>query len=149
MSWLENVRTCVERKIPLYYAGQGTEKTKAHLGATFIPSFLLFKHRQPVFDRLLVGLPTLIEKILSHLGFWPAVSPRAASDVLSRGRQEHLLVRHLDPAAQVSEAPRSKLRGILSEIAPKPYPPSLPRATARSPRHSSLQQAAEYPGEGE
>ena len=55
LSWLENVRTCVERKIPLYYAGQGTEKTKAHLGATFIPSFILFKHRQPVFDRLLVG----------------------------------------------------------------------------------------------
>ena len=55
LSWLENVRTCVERKIPLYYAGQGTEKTKAHLGATFIPSFILFKHRLPVFDRLLVG----------------------------------------------------------------------------------------------
>jgi len=49
----------------------------------------------------------------------------------------------------LNEAPRSKLRGILSAIAPKPYPPSLLRATARSPRHSSLQQAAEYPGEGE
>jgi len=85
LSWLENVRTCVERKIPLYCAGQGTEKTKAHLGATFIPSFILFKHRQPVFDRLLVGLPAVIEKILSHLGFWPAVSPRAASDVPARG----------------------------------------------------------------
>ncbi len=75
LSWLENVRTCVERKIPLYYAGQGTEKTKAHLGATFIPSFLLFKHRHPLFDRLLVGLPAVVEKILSHLRFWPAVSP--------------------------------------------------------------------------
>ena len=48
-----------------------------------------------------------------------------------------------------NEAPRSKLRGILSAIAPQPYPPSLLRATARSPRHSSPQQAAEYPGEGE
>ena len=54
LSWLENIRTCVERKIPLYHAGQGAEKTKAHLGATFIPSFILFKHRQPVIDRLLV-----------------------------------------------------------------------------------------------
>jgi hypothetical protein len=98
LSWLENVRTCVERKIPLYYAGQGAEKIKAHLGATFIPSFILFKHRQPVIDRLLVGQPTVIEKILSHLGFWPAVSPRAASDVsagevneLRRGeRLQHL-----------------------------------------------------------
>jgi hypothetical protein len=85
LSWLENVRTCVERKIPLYCAGQGTEKTKAHLGATFIPSFILFKHRRPVFDRLLVGLPAVIEKILSRLGFWPAASSCAASDVPARG----------------------------------------------------------------
>jgi uncharacterized protein len=72
LSWLENLRTCVERKIPLYYAGQGTEKTKAHLGATFIPSFILFKHRRTVLDRLLVWPPTMTGKILSHLGFWPA-----------------------------------------------------------------------------
>jgi hypothetical protein len=71
LSWLENVRTCVERKIPFYYAGQGTEKTKGHLGATFIPSFIFFKHRQPVIDRFLIGQPAVIEKILSHLGFWP------------------------------------------------------------------------------
>ena len=71
LSWLENVRTCVERKIPLYYAGQGTEKTKAHLGAAFIPSFILFKHRQPVFDRFLVVQPGVIGKILSCLRFWP------------------------------------------------------------------------------
>jgi len=72
LSWLENVRTCLERKIPLYYAGQGTEKTKAHLGATFIPSFILFRHRRPVFDRLLIWPHTMTGKILSHLGFWPA-----------------------------------------------------------------------------
>jgi hypothetical protein len=71
LSWLENIRTCVERKIPLYYTGQGAEKTKAHLGATFIPSFLLFKHRQPVIDRFLMAWPVLTEKVLSHLGFWP------------------------------------------------------------------------------
>ena len=71
LSWLENVRCCVERKIPLYHAGQGAEKTKAHLGATLIPSFILFKHRQPVIDRFLIGLPAVIEKILRHLGFWP------------------------------------------------------------------------------
>src|SRR4030043_1451956 len=71
LSWLENVRTCVERKIPLYYAGQGTEKTKEHLGATFIPSFILFKHRQPVIERFLIKQPTVTEKILRSLGFWP------------------------------------------------------------------------------
>ena len=94
LSWLENIRTCVEQKIPLYYAGQGAEKTKAHLGATFIPSFILFKHRRPVFDR--------------H-------SCRAAGGdredpqpprVLARGRQEHILPRRLDQAAQVNELGR-------------------------------------------
>jgi hypothetical protein len=77
LSWIENVRTCLERKIPLYYAGQGTEKTKAHLGAAFIPSFILFKHRRPVFDRLLTWPQAMTGKVLSHLGFWPAVSPAA------------------------------------------------------------------------
>jgi hypothetical protein len=102
LSWLENIRTCVERKIPLYYAGQGAEKTKAHLGATFIPSFILFKHRRPVFDRILVGRPVVTEKILGRLGFWPVVSPRAAPDVPA-GRRQHVLSRRLDPAAQVNE----------------------------------------------
>jgi hypothetical protein len=82
LSWLENIRTCVERKIPLYLMGQGTEKTKAHLGATFIPSFILFKHRQPVFDRLLVWQSAVINKVLSRLGFWPASAPRPTSDAL-------------------------------------------------------------------
>jgi hypothetical protein len=72
LSWLENVRTCLERKIPFYYAGQGTEKTKAHLGATFVPSFILFKHRRPVFDRILIWPHAMTGKVLSHLGFWPA-----------------------------------------------------------------------------
>jgi len=79
LSWLENVRTCVERKIPLYYSGQGAEKAKAHLGATFIPSLILYKHRHPGFDRLLVWQSAVVNKVLSHLGFWPAVSPRPAS----------------------------------------------------------------------
>jgi len=81
LSWIENVRTCVEQKIPLYYAGQGAEKTKARLGATLIPSFILFKHRQPLIDRFLIAWPAVNNKVLSHLRFWPAVSPRAASDV--------------------------------------------------------------------
>jgi hypothetical protein len=72
LSWLENVRTCAERKIPFYYAGQGAEKAKAHMGATFIPSYILFKHRRPVFDRLLYWPNAMTGKILSHLGFWPA-----------------------------------------------------------------------------
>jgi hypothetical protein len=82
LSWLENVRYCVEQNIPLYHAGPGAEETKAHLGATFIPGFILFKHRRPAIDRLLVAQPAVIEKILRYLGFWPVVPPLAAPDVL-------------------------------------------------------------------
>jgi hypothetical protein len=71
LSWLENVRTCIERKIPLYFAGQGAGKTKAHLGATLIPSFILFRHRQPVVDRFLMMWPAVNNKILSSIRFWP------------------------------------------------------------------------------
>jgi hypothetical protein len=71
LSWVENVRTCVERNIPFYYTGQGTEKTKAHLGATFVPSFIFFKHRYQVVDRLLVWQSAVINKVLSYLRFWP------------------------------------------------------------------------------
>jgi uncharacterized protein len=77
LSWLENVRTCVERNIAFYYAGQGAEETKAHLGASFIPSYLLFKHRWKMFDRLLTGPHALSGKLLSRLGFWPKVLPVA------------------------------------------------------------------------
>jgi len=77
LSWYENVRTCVERNIPFYYTGQGTEKTKAHLGASFIPSFILFRHRLVLLDRLLVWPQAMTGRILSRLGFWPAVTPPA------------------------------------------------------------------------
>jgi len=108
MSWLENVRTCMERRIPLYQAGQGAEKTKMHLGAMLIPSFILFKHRQPVIDRFLMAWPPVSEKVLSHLGFWPAVSSRATSDLQVQCRQEHILVRRPDSAAQANELRRGE-----------------------------------------
>lgn len=78
LSWLENVRTCAERKIPLYHSGQGAEDIKAHLGAEFIPSFILFKHRQPVIDSFLIGQPAVVQNILSRLGFWPRADRRTS-----------------------------------------------------------------------
>jgi len=85
LSWLENVRTCVERRIALYQAGQGAEKTKTHLGATLIPSFILFKHRQPVIDRFLMAWPAVSEKVLSDLRFWPMADRRTSPH---RGKME-------------------------------------------------------------
>ena len=77
LSWLENVRTCVERKIPLYYAGQGTEETKGHLGVSFIPSYILFRHRWRAFDRFLVGQPGAVGRFLGPLRYWADVKPRS------------------------------------------------------------------------
>jgi hypothetical protein len=85
LSWLENVRYCVQQHIPVYDAGPGAQETKAHLGATFIPGFVLFKHRRPVVDRLLVAQPAVIAKILRYLRFWPVVPPLGAPDVPPQG----------------------------------------------------------------
>ncbi|MBA4373464.1 MAG: hypothetical protein C0402_11465 [Thermodesulfovibrio sp.] len=81
LSWLENVRTCMEQKIPLYYSGQGAEKTKTHLGATLIPSYILFRHRLPLIDRFLTAWPGVNGKVLSHLGFWHKDTSRPSSDI--------------------------------------------------------------------
>jgi len=105
LSWLENIRTCAERGIPLYYAGQGVEKTKAHLGAALIPMYLLFKHRQPAINRLLVARPAVSERILSHLGFWPVASPHPVP-VPVQGRQDHIFVRRGDSLARANELRR-------------------------------------------
>jgi len=110
LSWLENVRTCIERKIPFYFAGQGAEKTKAHMGATFIPSLILFRHRRPVYDRFLFEQPAVIGKIIRYLGFSPGVSPLAAvPDALVKSRQERIFVRRLGPAAQANELRRASV----------------------------------------
>jgi hypothetical protein len=69
LSWLENLRTCVEQKIPVYHAGQGAEKAKAHMGATFIPNLILFRHRRPVYDRFLFEQPAVIGRVLRYIGF--------------------------------------------------------------------------------
>jgi hypothetical protein len=88
LSWLENVRTCVERHIPFYYAGQGAEETKAHLGASFIPSYLLFRHRWRLFDRLLTWPQALTGKLLSRLGLWPSVLPVAPELPVAKLQQQ-------------------------------------------------------------
>ena len=79
LSWLENIRRCAELKIPIYQAGQGAENIKAHLGATFIPSFIYFRHRRPMIDRFILWLPAMNRGIARSVGFWPA-----ASDVAGR-----------------------------------------------------------------
>lgn len=87
LSWLENIRICLERKIPLLYAGQGTEKTKAHMGAKFIPSFILFKHRWNILDRILVGQSAVMNKGLNYLRFCPDAASGAPNQPVTAPRE--------------------------------------------------------------
>ena len=56
ISWIENMRYCIENKIPLYHAGPSQEETKARLGAHFLPCDILFKHNNPLIQWILSRL---------------------------------------------------------------------------------------------
>ncbi len=53
ISWLENVKYCIENKIPMMHAGQSEEELKERLGAKLIPTTILFKHKNPFIHWLL------------------------------------------------------------------------------------------------
>ncbi|MGN6627073.1 MAG: GNAT family N-acetyltransferase, partial [Tepidisphaeraceae bacterium] len=59
VSWIENVRYCIEQAIPVYHAGPGAEMVKRRLGAHFIPSITLFRHRNPIVQMILKRLRSL------------------------------------------------------------------------------------------
>lgn len=49
-SWLENVRRCIERGIPLYESGQGLHREKARLGSRLLANDLWYRHRNRFVD---------------------------------------------------------------------------------------------------
>jgi uncharacterized protein len=48
VSWMHNIAQCIDDGIAVYHAGPGAEATKARLGARFLPSVTLFRHRNPI-----------------------------------------------------------------------------------------------------
>lgn len=52
-TWFENVRWCIERRIPLYQSGQGLHGVKLRLGSRLSPNWLWYRHRNRVLDALL------------------------------------------------------------------------------------------------
>ncbi|MCU7248554.1 GNAT family N-acetyltransferase [Pseudomonas koreensis] len=52
-SWLANVGYCIEHGIALYACGQAGYASKLRLGCSFVGNTVFFRHRNPVFDRLL------------------------------------------------------------------------------------------------
>ncbi|MDB5324657.1 MAG: hypothetical protein JWM57_226 [Phycisphaerales bacterium] len=70
-SWIENVRYCIEQRIGTYHAGPGAQSTKARLGAKFVRSITLFRHRNPMIQAILV-------RLRSFLAYQPIESAPAA-----------------------------------------------------------------------
>jgi hypothetical protein len=60
VSWMENIAHCCRAGLKTYHAGPGAEATKSRLGAKFIPSKTLFRHRNPLAHALLTRLKPLI-----------------------------------------------------------------------------------------
>lgn len=52
LSWLENVRYCIENGVARYQSGQGLEREKLRLGSTLTPNRLWYRHRNRVVDRV-------------------------------------------------------------------------------------------------
>ena len=67
ISWIENIRYCIEQQIPYCHAGQSAEAMKARLGAELIPSLILFRHRHRFIHRIFVWLA-------QHVAERPAVA---------------------------------------------------------------------------
>jgi predicted N-acyltransferase len=52
LSWMENVRYCIEHGLARYQSGQGLEREKLRLGSRLAPNWLWYRHRNRVVDRL-------------------------------------------------------------------------------------------------
>ncbi len=59
VSWMENVRHCIEHRIPLYESGQGLHREKTRLGSRLHANSLWYRHR----NRFLDGVFARVERL--------------------------------------------------------------------------------------
>jgi predicted N-acyltransferase len=52
LSWMENVRYCIEHGLARYQSGQGLEREKLRLGSRLAPNWLWYRHRNRIVDRV-------------------------------------------------------------------------------------------------
>lgn len=60
ISWLTNVRYCIEHRIPLYQSGQAFYAPKLRLGSRLTMNWQFFRHRNPVLNLLLRVVSRLV-----------------------------------------------------------------------------------------
>ncbi len=75
VSWVENVRYCIENKFHTYHAGPGAEGTKSHLGCEFVRTHTLFRHRSAI-----------AHAVMARLARW--AGSRAAAPVRDSAEEE-------------------------------------------------------------
>lgn len=80
VSWMANIESCIAGGIPIYHAGPGAEATKARLGARFVPSVTLFRHRGCLANAVL-------RKARGLMAYSPAIDP--TSDAYSEAAAEN------------------------------------------------------------
>jgi len=56
LSWMENVRYCIEHGLARYQSGQGLEHEKRRLGSTLVPNSLWYRHRNRIVDRVFASV---------------------------------------------------------------------------------------------
>ncbi len=105
-SWMELVSECIERSIPTIDLGCTGETQKTRLGdARIIPSFVLFKHRNPLLNRLLA-------RFKSELAYDSAVPVPEAAVGLGwsslAGGADSRAAESLDPGAEPIEDRRAE-----------------------------------------
>ena len=61
LSWMENVRYCIENGIGRYQSGQGLEHEKQRLGSRLVPNWLWYRHRNRIVDRVFAA----VERVFS------------------------------------------------------------------------------------
>jgi predicted N-acyltransferase len=53
-TWMENVRYCIEQRLPVYQSGQGLHREKLRLGSRLSMNWLWYRHRNRILDALFV-----------------------------------------------------------------------------------------------
>jgi hypothetical protein len=90
LSWLENLQYCLDRRITHTHVGATREALKVRLGAELIPSAVLFRHVNPIINKILtmvqshLAYSSQVEMPLPNLGVvWQ--QPESAAGKLGSG----------------------------------------------------------------
>src|SRR5262249_44492434 len=59
VTWLTNVRWCIEHGLARYQAGQGLHREKLRLGCRLSPNWLWYRHRNRVVDTVFAAVESL------------------------------------------------------------------------------------------